>query len=290
MHIPGNAPTNIKMNSLHLQCKNHKYLYYPEDWNDTATGKSYSKGYYDENGRHYTAEEITFRRKDGSYIASYKCEYCGHTAEYEWREGQSPNCNSCGAAMTKVQTYIDDIVEVTKASVYTGYDNEVNTARRRPASAAKIVAISIGAPLAFATILTVATVERENRTQNNNSSNGQSVVSNVDIYGRDLYLDEIDTNVYVICDETDDYEKHLTWDYGQDSYYDRESDCYIWYNTDVSPNLWQYWYEDISGSNAYGWMEYETDTWYIEKSANSWKAYSGDTSKLWHIQNEFDEK
>ena len=28
---------------------------------------------------------------------------------------------------------------------------------------------------------------------------------------------------------------------------------YLWYNTDVAPNLWQYWYDDIAGGNYYGW-------------------------------------
>lgn len=113
-------------------------------------------------------------------------------------------------------------------------------------------------------------------------------VTNIDIYGDDIYLDQVDDNTYVICEQTDDYEKHLTWDYGADFYYDYDSDCYLWYNTDVSPNLWQYWYEDIAGSNYYGWMECEGDTWYIEISDTEWEEYTGDTSGLWQIQNKFD--
>lgn len=69
---------------------------------------------------------------------------------------------------------------------------------------------------------------------------------------------------------------------------DEESNCYLWYNTDVSPNLWQYWYDDIAGDNYYGWMECEGADWYIEVSDTEWEKFDGDTSGLWHIENPFD--
>ena len=112
--------------------------------------------------------------------------------------------------------------------------------------------------------------------------------TNLEIYGNDIYLDQVEPRIFRICSEDDPYEKHLTWDYGAQAYYDRGSDCYLWYNTDVSPNLWQYWYEDIAGSNYYGWMECEGEDWYIEVSDTEWEEYEGDTSGLWHIENEFD--
>lgn len=114
------------------------------------------------------------------------------------------------------------------------------------------------------------------------------VETNLEIYGNDIYLDEISPNTYRICTAQDEYEKHLTWDYGAESYYDYDSDCYLWYNTDVSPNLWQYWYDDIAGDSYYGWMECEGDKWYIEVSDTDWELYTGDTSNLWHIENSFD--
>ncbi len=125
---------------------------------------------------------------------------------------------------------------------------------------------------------------------NNDRVESSYTQTNIDIYGKELYLDDIGNNTYVICTESDDYEKHLTWDYGADSYYDYDSDCYIWYNTDVSPNLWQYWYDDIAGDNYYGWMECEKDEWYIEVSDTDWELYEGDTSDLWHIENSFDKE
>ena len=39
----------------------------------------------------------------------------------------------------------------------------------------------------------------------------------------------------------------------------------------------------------YGWMECEGTIWYIEVSDTECEEYVGDTSDLWHIQNEFEQ-
>ena len=119
------------------------------------------------------------------------------------------------------------------------------------------------------------------------SENGDPGPSNVDIFGREIFLDKTGDSSYRIVTESDDFEKKLRWNEEYKSYYDQESDCYLWYNTDVEPNIWQYWYEGISsdfGDN--GWMEYESDGWYIEESRSSWIKLpdSYDKSKLWHIE------
>ena len=78
----------------------------------------------------------------------------------------------------------------------------------------------------------------------------------------------------------------MRWSSGDDSYYDSASGLYLWYNTDLSPNLWQYWYEPISGDYGdYGWMEYENGVWYIEAEQAQWLPVpaSYDTAPLWHI-------
>lgn len=81
------------------------------------------------------------------------------------------------------------------------------------------------------------------------------------------------------------------WSDEYDSYYDEETDCYFWYNTDISPANWQYWYEGISSDfGDFGWMEYDEAEaqWYIEASNSNWivlpKGYS--TDHLWHIEEE----
>lgn len=89
-----------------------------------------------------------------------------------------------------------------------------------------------------------------------------------------------------MTDNEDDYTKYLYWSTYYDSYYDADSDCYLWYNTEVEPAIWQYWYEGISSDYGdYGWMEYKDEGgWWIEKSRNNWVEYTGDTSDLWHIR------
>lgn len=75
-----------------------------------------------------------------------------------------------------------------------------------------------------------------------------------------------------------------------ENYYDKETDMYFWFNTDVSPAQWQYWYEPISGQYGdFGWMEYDDSEqrWYIEASSGTWVKYEGDTSAMWHFDNAF---
>lgn len=271
-----------------MTCRNHTYVYYNEPWADNTTGVNYKQGYYDEDGTYYDADKIAFKRQDGSYTARFVCEYCGTEAEFAWKEGVYPICSSCGARMNKEHTYVDDVISV---------ESFQNGLRQNNGLFKKIllgyIAVIFGTGI-LCTIFSVfsflkyvpdngGTVYKESY-----NSYGAKEITNVDIYGTDIYLDKIADNTYMICEQTDDYEKHLTWDYGADCYYDKDSDCYVWYNTDVSPNLWQYWYEDIAGSDYYGWMECEGTSWYIEVSDTEWEAYTGDTTQLWHIRNEFD--
>ena len=77
------------------------------------------------------------------------------------------------------------------------------------------------------------------------------------------------------------------WDPEEEWYFDQATDCYFWYNNEIDPPQWQYWYEGISSEYGdYGWMEYGDDgRWYIERSENSWIELPErfDTSNLWHI-------
>lgn len=299
---------------MHISCRTHRYIYYPEFWMDQTTGKQYNRGYYDENGRYYDASEIAFRNPDGSYKAHFTCQYCGAEAEYMWREGQYPNCNNCGAMMTKTPTYIDDVLEITRATIQpkqTFFSN-MPSGLRAIFPFLMIWGIQFFLGIFISMIMFMVRMagligsifngginsdsynsnyydnyDSYSYTSNNNyNDGGSSDVSNTDIFGTKIYLDEVDTNKYVICESTDDYEKVLKWDYGVDCYYDSESDVYLWYNTDVAPNLWQYWYEDIAGSDDYGWMECEDGDWYIEIDDGDWVEYSGNTGALWYIVEE----
>lgn len=275
-----------------MRCRNHTYVYYSEPWIDDTTGVNYKQGYYDETGKYYDADDIAFKRQDGSYTAHFVCEYCGSEAELVWTEGVYPTCNSCGAQMTKELTYVDDVIKVESYQRFQRH-NGSNVEKLVVKFVVAVFIVGILSQIVSEIALFKYAgkgdaYSYEDTYSSGNYSNGDDEITNIDIYGTDIYLDKVDDNTYVICKQTDDYEKHLTWDYGADSYYDYDSDCYLWYNTDVSPNLWQYWYEDIAGSDYYGWMECEGTTWYIEVSDTEWKEYTGDTTSLWHIQNQFD--
>ena len=48
--------------------------------------------------------------------------------------------------------------------------------------------------------------------------------------------------------------RDCAYDAKSDNYYDKETDCYFWLNNDVTPPIWQYWYEGISSDYGdYGW-------------------------------------
>ena len=305
---PTGIPSHLKLKSVLMRCKNHDYMYYNEGWTDEKTGVSYRKGYYDENGTYYDAESIVFKKPDGSYEAHYVCDYCGTELEADWKEGFYPTCKNCGAEMNKTPVYMDEIINIgTREVLRASYGDSDETIDNGTEHLGKRMLLSLIWPIVIIVIMfgMIGKVDREaesvfERVFYTESTPVQEYDSieeydpeeetetNLEIYGTNIFLDEISPQVYRICDEAEDYEKHLTWDYGARSYYDYDSDCYLWYNTDVSPNLWQYWYDDIAGDDYYGWMECEGEDWYIEVSDTDWELYEGDTDGLWHIENSFD--
>ena len=78
--------------------------------------------------------------------------------------------------------------------------------------------------------------------------------------------------------------------YDGENYYDKETDSYFWFNTDVNPAQWQYWFEGISSQYGdYGWMEFDSNEqqWYVETYSGNWVKYEGDTSKMWHFEDAY---
>ena len=112
------------------------------------------------------------------------------------------------------------------------------------------------------------------------------VLTNPELFGKTLYLKRGNSGGYRFTTGSD-YDKKLTWDKAKESYYDDETGLWLWFNTDVKPPLWQYWYEPISGDYGnYGWMEYENGKWYIETRPGSWSTAPPeyDTSALWYVE------
>lgn len=282
---PTSIPSHIKTKSVVMRCKNHDYLYVHDSWKDKQTGVLYKKGYYDEDGRYYNADKVAFKKPDGSYEAHYVCEYCGTELEANWEEGFYPTCKNCGAEMNKTPVYIDEIVNIRNLEPSTNKSQfSLKQIDRFDIARIGIFAFMIGIFIHLSWI-SIKSMGRDNLVS---TSQVQVTETNLDIYGNTIYLDEVAPNMYSICTKQDEYEKIIIWDYDAEAYYDYDSDCYLWYNTYVSPNLWQYWYDDIAGNDYYGWMECEGSTWYIEVSETEWEKYEGDTSKLWHIKNSFD--
>ena len=277
---PSGIPDGINKTRINYCCSKHDYAFYSKSWE--SNGIEYKAGYYDETGKYYKQGDIIFKQDDGYYTAKLKCQYCGNTVLYRWKDGEfSSICNQCGAAMS-VENFATDTI----LSVEEGVNREMKKSKIASKFYSAIYLIVSFSFFAFLTAFFVkVTVDLSTETASDETD------SNIKIFGTELYLDLIDeqNNTYQICSSEDAYEKHLTWDYGTDCYYDKESDCYIWYNTDVSPNLWQYWYEGVSNKYESGWMEYEgVNNWYIEDKDGKWDIYSGNTSEFWHILCPFD--
>ncbi len=292
---PTGVPTYIKKQSRMVRCRHHDYIYFHDSWMDDQTGIFYRNGYYDETGKYYDTESVAFKKADGYYEANYVCDYCGTKLQVNWKEGFYPICKNCGAEMNKKPVYVDEIVNVNNNTCKNNTSNETVAGYIAKKIGMKIIVsmlpwIIMACILAFfgikeavSDIIDIIKGDETAAIQ----THPQASETNQDIYGKDLYLDQIEPGIYRICsDDNQSYEKHLTWDYVVRAYYDRDSDCYLWHNTDVSPNLWQYWYEDVAGNNYDSWMKCQGEDWYIKVSDTEWEEYEGDTTGLWHIENE----
>ena len=268
------------------RCRKHDYVFYPNDWIDSETGTSYQKGYYDENGNRY--ETLILKHNQKYENVPLKCEFCGTTSVRDLTDDtETMTCDNCGANMI-IDAILDDAAD-TGSNYNTA--NIGKNGRMGVMAAMGIIFVICAIPvLALGVMFKVANMLKSDYSTQSSSQKESRTISNVDIFGSTLYLKEGDDG-YKLAD-SEDYDKVLYWDYSYESYYDKGSDCYVWYNTDMSPNLWQYWYEDISSDYGdYGWMEYEDGEWYIERGNEDWILLDTDkydTSELWHFDSASD--
>ncbi len=268
-------------------------MYYPESWTDSASGTSYEKGYYDENGQHY--DYVSFP-KDGKYEnVVCHCPYCGSDTVLNLDAGagtkQELKCPNCLGPM-EIRTPLDDYLNESAENTHS-YASEESLRQFTQKKAKKkkrwpwIVAILFALYL-FGTL----SEKNEPYTPQINpieqTSGGvyNPAPSNTELFGSRLYLQSAGKSSYSISASSAGYDKTLDWDEENDSYYDRDTDCWIWCNTDVDPYVWQYWYEGISSDYGdYGWMEHYPDGWFIEAGDNHWVELPSryDTAKLWYI-------
>ena len=241
----------------HFHCAAHDYDYYPKSWT-AEDGRYFEEGYYDENGQHYNNMIMA----GGSTMLM--CNYCGNRMVYTWAEGALPTCDKCGA---QLQIDITDKVENTGGN-YITYQREP----RR--NALKIVLIILGIYIAMRMVAGVVALVflHSHGWMNEQSDTTRSTAA----VNNSIYVEEIGRTCY---------KDGADW-------YDSDTQCWFWYNNEQEPYQWQYWYEGISSDYGdYGWMEYDMDegAWFVEVSDGNWVHLpdSYDTSKLWHMTDEY---
>lgn len=245
-----------------ITCINHTYDFYPEDWVDAESGVLYKKGYYDENGVRY--DSIAFSH-EGEYETKMMCDYCGTEIKLCWREGAAPQCPNCGANMTEELGYVaKDILEVTEPLSQTYKRN------KSAVSLLIVLLVFFLSPCLCIVIVTAVSLVI-------------SIISGI-VQGITGLGSSHESSIYV-----EEIGRECMWLSDYDSYYDSKTDCYFWYNDEIQPPEWQYWYEDISSDYGdYGWMEFDDteDCWYIEITNGYWEELPSyyDTSYLWHIE------
>ena len=265
-----------RMTPIIFYGRSHDYVYYNEPWEyDNVT---YEPGYYDENGNRY--DNLLMQDANGKNTIILKCDYCGNVLKTDWTEGTIPTCPGCGAPMKLENIQKDTIFSSER------YDA---SAPSRSSYDAKKTSKGTGCLIAFLIVLALLIIfgafVRESSYEPGYTEvpTVSETYSNVDLYGETLYLKRSGDDSFIVTTEQE-ADKSLEWMDLFESYYDEETETYLWYNTDVSPALWQYWVEGVSSDYDSGWMEYEDGTWYIQKGEDDpYTVYDGDASGFWHI-------
>ena len=261
----------------------------------------YEKGYYDENGTRY--DDVAFN-KNGQYEnVLCHCPYCGQDTVMNLNakdvESRDLKCPSCGAPLeirSQLDDYMQTDVDTRSNPQYQGeqpsemWQNTPPT-RNRHGCLLWFVVIFIASIILYFIGNNLPDNDRPSDSYSYTSQQTYTDPEEQDV----LYLVRTSGNGYRFSDSEGDADKKLAWDEDAESFYDPDSDCWIWQNTDVEPPVWQYWYEGISSDYGdYGWMEHDADGWFIEASYDNWIGLPAeyDTSNLWYIDeidyNQFD--
>jgi hypothetical protein len=122
-------------------------------------------------------------------------------------------------------------------------------------------------------ILAVAFWVLKNRNHDNGGQNNNTGYHQTDDRHDPIYVSALGRDV--------------PWNSTYDSYYDKQTDCYFFLNTDVDPAIWQYWFEGISSDYGdYGWLEWDAreQRWYVQTGENKWEVLPENKgSDLWHF-------
>ena len=266
----------------------HSWAYYPESWVDRETGESHEKGYYDETGRR--CDSVAFK-SDGKYQnVVCRCPYCETDTILDLSAddpaGLSLKCPNCGGPMSLVSE-LDELSARPTENTH-DYDSEASLREfyEKPKRKKRGCLLWFLAALAALVGLYSLGVRQSGPAEPAAPANDIQSIQLIQQEDR-LCLRRVSSGVYEETDSVGRWDKRLEWDADAESYYDAESDCWLWYNTEVDPPLWQYWYEGISSDYGdYGWMEHEESGWYIEASEGRWIALPAryDAAALWYIR------
>lgn len=261
----------------------HDYVYYPDSWTDTSTGTYYEKGYYDENGDRY--DDVSFARNGKYENVLCHCDYCGRDTLLNLDATDALTdlkCPGCTAPLT-IKSALDEVVTTGGTYSPSSYAPAQTRTRKKSRKWPWILAV-------FLLLVGIGEYqiakEEANQPQVDPVQQIQQIEYSPASFGKEIKLGRTGSDSYVYT-SSGSADKTLVWDSEMDSYYDRDSDCWLWYNEDVSPAVWQYWYEGISSDYGdYGWMEHYSDGWFIEETAGNWVPLpdSYDTGNLWYIE------
>ena len=279
-------------------------MYYPVAWLDESTNTTYQNGYYDEQGNRY--DNLILKNNEKYENVPMHCEYCETTQVRDLTDdNETMTCPHCGANMV-IDAILDERTDIPSYDQTVSYNSTGTVSQKGKWRPFIIVAIVIGAIYIvpaitsamfapFYGLLKFVSNIRNPQTGTVQQTSQQTIttqtyepdpeyLSNEDIFGMVLYLKSSEEGM--LFGNSTDYEKNLIWNDSDECYYDASSDCYVWFNTDLDPSLWQYWYEGISSDYGdYGWMEYEDGKWYIETDYGNWEEIdlSGYGDRIWHF-------
>ena len=200
-------------------------------------------------------------------------------------EGHSLKCPNCGAPM-EIRSELDTILSETPENTHV-YNSEESLRNAFPQKKkTRVWPIVLALMLAFSLVNRVKERLSPEPVQQLPTTVSSGSTLSLAPFGDHLYLEKQEDGSYHVVTDVLRADKLLDYERDSDNYYDEASDCWLWYNREVEPAVWQYWYEGISSDfGDWGWMEHDADGWYIEKSAGNWiplpEKY--DASGLWYI-------
>lgn len=247
---------------------NRSFNYFPFLWYDLNNNR-HEPGYYDmETGEKVNEDAV---EKNGKFETLYKCSYCGTETKVVWESGQKPVCPACGAPLEMTPPEAKDNVQ----NASTGK----KVLNKKTGTGCFIIVLLIYVFLMMRSC--VGSIFPKSEPVSYPSEYSDVVLPAPEMIDEPANTPE--DSIYV-----DALERYCYWNDEYESYYDKRTDCYFYYNRDLAVPVWQYWFEGISSDYGdYGWMEYDEKEgkWYIETGNNNWVVLPDryDFSDLWHF-------